>query len=478
MIILRSIWSRHPHQLIMMSITSTSLASNSPKKLLGTQKINDAVQQHCDRLHKVHSKELQDLPCQCFRANWRSSVQYPWQLSPPSRLDQSQTDGSLSGVSIMVSPVTLFVDVTFDFLLFPYNKSGAKKDIRCLVCKLERSQKIYDNNSPGGKKIKDIATFGIAVATRIGAILATSTGSEHGNEQFRFHYLQGNPLSAADVHEHCRYVDVDPNFTDASQVADLIAKALLREERCKPTAESGISEQETDNCAFGKVRAVQEDCVQDAAFDIIPEKDEKKKIWRWGVKLYHKSLKMDGILTFHHQIGDDEESFDSLSPKATLCFGEPIGRQTLDIIMLNTAGDGDVGGNCVPITLNETHRLWSMINQSLLESLQDAESSSSAESFLRSITITTIPRQMDNLNHEMQSAQCEDSAPEKKATKTRQWPQSSKSSENNPSMLKRSSSKSSSSSRSQQEIGVFARGKKTSILGSKRKKKKLTLGDI
>lgn len=447
------------------------------KKLLGTQKIDDTVQQHCTQLHNGHSKEFQGLPRQGFRVNWRSDIQYPWEMSPPSPVDQSRTDGSSSGVSIMVSPATLFVDVTFDFLLFPYNQSGAKKEIRCHVCKLEQSQKIRDDNIPGRNRMKNTATFGIAVATRIGALLGTSNGNEHGNEQFRFHYLQGNPLSAADVHDHCRSVDVDPNFTDASQVANLIAKALLREERHKPIMESGISKQEPVNCAFWEVQALLEDCVQGAVYDYISDKDHKKKIWRWGVQLYHKSLNMDGIFTFHHQIVNDGESFDSVSPKATLCYGEPIGRHTLDTILLNTAGNGGVGGNCVPITLKETHRLWIMISPSLLESLQDTESSSSAQSVLCSNTVTTIPRQIDNLNHEMQSTQCVDST-EMNATKTEQCSQSSKSFENNPSMLKRSSSKSSSSSRSQQETGVFARRKKTSILGSKRKKKKLTLGDI
>ncbi len=446
------------------------------KKLLGTQTINDAVRQHCDRIHNGHFKKLPDFPCEGFRANWRSGVHYPWELSSPSRANQSPTDG-LGGDSIVVSPATLFVDVTFDFLLFPYNLSGETEGMQCHVYQLERSQNIHDNNSLGRNKGKDTATFGIAVAIRIGALLATFTGNEHGNEQFRYHYLQGNPLSAVDVHEHCRAVDVDPNFTDASQVADLIAKSLLREERCKLTTDCGIIDEKTDVDSFWQVRAVQEDSVQNPVSNFTYSKDDSKKTWRWEVKLYHNTLNMAGMFTFHHQTCDDNEPFDSVSPEATLFFGDPIGRQTLDMLLLHTAGDGCGGGKCVPTEFKEIRRSWSLIHPSLLEYLRETGPPSITESLLYSHTIPTITWQPDSAYHERQSTQCGDSASENQATKPGQWSQSSKSSDDKP-ILKRSSSKSSSSSRSQQETGVFARATKTSILGSKRKKKKLTLGDI
>ena len=540
------------------------------KQLLGPQVVDEFVQ----KFHHQQQQQQQQQQSQAVRANWRSDVRFPWQLLQPKYLSVQNGDcqhnnnggtGGSSSESIIMAPETLFVDVTFDFLLFPLSAAASfssvrkegeenntivsyhvlkKGDWKSKHSKEEVTSVAWENND-----VEETIPIAMAVSIRIGALLAipdsqcchdtiSSSISPDSREKcdendntrngkFQFYYQQGNPLATLDIHKHCRSVDVDPEFSDAADIANLMADSFLKgggyNAKSDVVATDGIAMCKSDGVNDGtvcpsawQVSAVLEDKVASSSNDnddninnnvaiattndVSGTTDHSDQLWKWDLKLRHESLELEGLLTFHHQECSNSTSNSARCQKVpgfknAIYLGELIGQQTLDMMLLQSNPSNNECGYCIAIPKSEAWSLWKKLAPNLVEALEQQPAhcmsitASTTSLYRQSITRSSDNEQSPTKYHTDNSTK---QIPGKfSPTKIiPQWDTNNATSTNDKynqiqqhNVNKRSnqhmSQKPASYTRSQsQETAVFARGKKTSISGSKRKKKKFTLGDI
>lgn len=129
------------------------------KKLLGTSHVDETIIRHAyNQLQLQEQEELQQKnnnhssssmmikkkkknKIYTYRANWRSAnVRYPWQLPKDNvRAGSSSSVGNNNGeddtMEKIISPETLFVDVTFDFIVFPTEVVDEGRTRNCHILK-------------------------------------------------------------------------------------------------------------------------------------------------------------------------------------------------------------------------------------------------------------------------------------------------------------------------------------------------------
>ena len=476
---------------------------------------------------------------QRFRANWRSNTRFPWQLPQipaGTGCDSNiKRDGIVnigggrgSEVSCGVTPETLFLDITFDLLLIPSIDCG--KDGESYSCHVLNDGDWKDENEEGKGCHEEKISIAIAVATRIGALLAVPSsqcggrrdarGNYENVECYQYFYQRGNPLTASDIFQHCRSVDVDPEETDAFVIADLMADSFLK--GCGHTSVplTSLGNDSSDNECKNKrkpwqvmVELEENSATADTSFN--PE--GPKKQWKWYLKLRHESLQEEGILpwrccnnegTIHCQTllidrGDQNTCSDQNNDNITLYFGEPIGRHTLDMITLQPNSNIN-GGNCIHASNSEERLLWKQLNPSILESLYQpsdpiCNQHQHSDSFQQPHQGQTSAAIAAGTNATSKASfRCQDDyLIKEKTSKLPAAPTSVASASNTPQSMhtqerrndnlnlgnnsqqnnhERNSKNKPVSLFLPQETTLFARGKKTSIVGIRRKKAKFTLG--
>lgn len=386
--------------------------------------MNDCLKEADESLQNIDGRQQNQT--HTFRANWRGpSTKFPWMLAA-----QSQTNNNIWNVDGKVTPESLFVDVTFDFVVFPYEVMEEGRTSFCHVVKSDEwEQDDYDNNrdkkeSPRLGSAEERRFVSLSVAIRLGTLIAIPDNKE-SKKKYLYYYQRGNPVTGPDVYEHCRSIDIVPEEMDATQIADIIAKALSNDDV------RIVIELNDENSTAAASICTSSSLSQslDATND-----DTTKKKWQWKLELHHQELEGKGALplkTYDHT---------DVFPKAydDQNWGTPVAHSVLDTFLLNNQGK-----QCVSIPATEAKLVWDQFDATLLESLKEpVKPSPRKPAVVNPYAKKPSPPNADEENRS-------DGATKPKVRKA--------------SPLKR-------------ETALFAKGKRTTIAGQRRKKPKFTIG--
>ncbi|KAL9186235.1 hypothetical protein ACHAXT_005473 [Thalassiosira profunda] len=371
------------------------------KKLLGSSSVEEIVRQS----YELQLQEPRGEPFHCFRANWRSGVRHPWQLPKLCNGD--------AGKGEEILPETLFVDVTFDFVLFPFETVTEGRTKSCHVLKMED---IYEGDANLKGEANSIA---LAVAVRIGALMALPASLDNANameskEGYEYFYLRGdNALAVSDVDEHCQGIDIVLEEMSSAAVAGLVGDAFL---------EGGATPWQV----MGKVESSAPAAATDLTTVDSGLTGHAKPEATWKLKLHHKALEADGLLP--------------LSSNSGFASAESVGEGMLDTVLLQSNADGKGGGStCIAVPTAEARKLWQTIDPALMKAVEQPVAPSPQKmSPSRSVPVP-----------EEEKKDTERSSKPKAAVRRPPRPQ---------------------------ENVLYARGKTTTLGGARRKKMKFTLG--
>lgn len=398
-----------------------TLGYHLAKKLLGERQINECIrlayeqQQHAAKDNHQSGDGASTSNFPCFRANWRSNVRFPWHLTPTTanQLDDDIVDSSCAEA--------LFVDVTFDFIFYPREVVDESRTKSCYI--LQHTDLHSDN-------LDDY--FALSVAVRLGAMVAysssnaaqTTTKESVVDDGYEYNYIRGtNVLTMSDFDEHCKSIDIVLEEMDPGDVARIVGDAFL--EGCSSDSFWQVMATQQDN-AFSSLTAEERQCEspEELVSNCIVSNESKQQ---WYLQLHHKSLQADGLLPIS---SNGESMF--------------IERSMLDMILLQTNHDGVY----TSIPTNEALLLWNVVDSSVVKATEKpVEPSPQKLSHARSSNMTAVSQDVVV-------------------------------GDNNPIQQQTNHQKKSKSNGVQgrtQETALFARGKSTTLGGS-RKKPRFTFG--
>lgn len=385
------------------------------RQLLGQSTVNNFLKEADESLQSKDGRQTNQ--SYTFRANWRGpATKFPWMLQC--------NDSSSWNVDGKMTPESLFIDVTFDFLVFPYEVTEEGRTSFCYVVK--------GNEWMQDDFVDEERLLSLSVAIRLGALIAVPDKKERvssgvADDKNRYYYQRGNPLSGPDIYEHCHGVDIVPEVTDASQIADIIAKALLNDDG-RIVIELG-----DENASAAAALST-----SPLSQSLDNGNDVPKKKWYWKLELHHQELEGKGTLpmkTLDHS-NVFSKAYDIQN------FGTPIDHAVLDTFLLNNQGQ------CLSIPANVANLVWNQFDPTLLESLKESLKEPVKPSPRKPAPAFANPY----------------------ATK----PSSPKAEEENKNdgNTKRKVRKAS----PVKNTAVFAKGKRTTVAGQKKKKPKFTIG--
>eukprot|EP00573_Skeletonema_grethae_P011456 CAMPEP_0201711656 /NCGR_PEP_ID=MMETSP0578-20130828/59251_1 /ASSEMBLY_ACC=CAM_ASM_000663 /TAXON_ID=267565 /ORGANISM="Skeletonema grethea, Strain CCMP 1804" /LENGTH=416 /DNA_ID=CAMNT_0048200709 /DNA_START=90 /DNA_END=1340 /DNA_ORIENTATION=+ len=383
------------------------------RKLLGQSTVNKFLKEADESLQNIDGRQKNQT--HTFRANWRGpATKFPWMLQCNDSSSSWNVDGKMT-------PESLFIDITFDFLVFPYEVTEEGRTSFCHVVK--------SNEWKQDDFVDEERLLSLSVAIRLGALIAVPDNNKETissgvvDDKNRYYYQRGNSLSGPDVYEHCRGVDIVPEVTDASQIADIIAKALLNDDG-RIVIELSDENASADAALSTSILSQNLDDRNDAP----------KMKWYWKLELHHKELEGKGTLplkSFDHT-NVFSKAYDDQN------FGTPIDHSVLDTFLMNNQGQ------CVSIPANVASLVWNQFDPTLLESLKEPAKPSPRK---------PAPALANPYATKPSSPKAEE---ENKSDGNRK-----------PKIRKASPVK---------NTAVFAKGKRTTVAGQKKKKPKFTIG--
>jgi len=334
-----------------------------------------------------------------------------------------------------VNPKCLFVDVTFDFLIFP---SEVVSEGRTSHCHVVKKADIWGEE---GNDMSD-DSIAVSVAIRSGALVAIPTcqcsdiiSSTSGSKRdvdggiksdYQYYYMRGEKaLTVADLDDHCSSIEIIREGMEAKDVANIVGTAFLdgctssfpwkvvATKKSIPKSDNTLDDLTTIDGSISK-----------------QSKNQSKLICH--LKLHDKSFNADGILPLSSNGG----------------VGSSLDRSMLDMILLQSnTSSGE--GNIVPVPKIEALLLWKVVDESLIKALEKP--------------IEPSPQKMSPAS--LKVAAKEESPPQKAAPKEEE----TKPTEQPRKVVIRRPPK-------PQEQALFARGKKTTLGGGRRKKPKFRMG--
>jgi len=309
-------------------------------KMLGAKQVSDCIRQ----AYKLQQRDLAENPCQCFRANWTSSVRFPWQL--PKCADDGQ-----------IKPEILFIDLTFDFIFFPMDIVIEGRTDSCHVLKVEE----FWGDQRGNGIIGEAESIAVSVAVRIGALVAipshqcidASNGvytgkNERGRDDgYQYFYQRGDKhaLTVSDLDDHCRCIDIVLEEMDAADVARIVGDAFLN------SSIGNLGQLAAKENGHSIASGTSSNLTTIDNLGII---GRSEKHLNWHIKVDHVSLQAFGFLPLSY-------SEDGL--------GEPIGRSMLDMTLLQS-NVNSCGGACLSIPKMEALVLWRTIDPTIIGALE------------------------------------------------------------------------------------------------------------
>jgi hypothetical protein len=432
------------------------------KKLLGERQINGCIrlayeqqQQHAAEDPKDNPSTTTNFPC--FRANWRSNVRFPWHLpsmttanpQTNSNLDNHDGDNTKSCCGSCAAEA-LFVDVTFDLIFYPREVVDESRTKACYVLQYTD---LFGLSEDTDRQTALDDYFALSIAVRIGAMVATSSSSSSSSnaiarttskesigDGYEYYYIRGtnNVLTMSDLDEHCKSIQIILEEMDIGDVARIVGDAFL--EGCSSESFWQVmTTTQQDNAYFSLTADEERQCEssEDLVSKCIVSNESKQQ---WYLKLHHKGeLQADGLL-----------------PVSSNCEIMPIGQSMLDMILLQS----NYGGVYTSVPINEALLLWKIIDPSIVKATEKpVEPSPRKLSPARSSShMTAVSQEVaTGDNNPIQQQQHQPTNHQKK-TKSNGVVHGSSKASTRP-----------------QETALFARGKSTTLGGS-RKKPKFTLG--
>lgn len=354
-------------------------------------------------------------------------MRHPWQLPPPR-------GGEATGGGRSRAPETLFVDLTFDFLLFPADAEMAET----------RGCHVLSAKDVGGGQDKSVEeelgrgsadSVAVVVAVRVGALVAAASSQRaddgsvceekarreaggDADDEYQCRYLRGDQvLTFSGLEEHCRCIDIVMEEMEPADVAALVGDALL--EGCGPGEMNPW--QVVTRPGNGSAVLTIED-------GLVAGKTQKHSAW--SVKVHHKALTADGFLPL---------STDGVRERS-------IERDTIDAMLLQSNDRRD-GGICVPVPPSESFRLWRRIDPDLVQRMEE-----------RAALAGTSTRRMRGAEIAAENRACEVGSEEEETIEAKKGSEPT--------------------ARRDRPTGAtsFARREKTTLGGHRRKKQKFTFG--
>ena len=368
----------------------------------------------------------------CFRSNWRSNVRMPWSPAVPSNF-LNEDD---------VNPKCLFVDVTFDFLIFP---SEVVSEGRTKSCHVVKKADFCGETFQGNDTSDEASSIALSVAIRIGALVAipscqcsdisSTSGSKRDvdggiKNDYQYYYMRGEKaLTVADLDDHCSSIEIIREGMNSKDVANIVGTAFLdgctsafpwkvvAKKQSMPKSDNSLDDLTNDLTTIDGSMSKQ-------------SKNQSTLICH--LKLHDKSFNADGILPLSSNGG----------------VGSSLDRSMLDMILLQSSTNSGEG-NIVPVPKTEALSLWRVVDESLIKALEKP--------------IEPSPQKMSPAS--LKVAAKAESPPQKAAPKEEE----TKITEQPRKVVIRRPPK-------PQEQALFARGKKTTLGGGRRKKPKFRMG--
>ncbi|KAL7553029.1 hypothetical protein ACHAWF_016276 [Thalassiosira exigua] len=374
------------------------------KKMLGDSQVNECIQQ----ARQLLEQDQVDTTFHCFRANWRSNARFPWQL-PNIRINGSGDQGRGSEETLE----TLFVDITFDFMIFPID--AEKGGTHCYHVLREEDQ-------GANAVMEEVDSISIAVAINIGALVAIPSSHVDKGDGYRYCYLRDKTLTVSDLEEHCRGIDIVLEEMEPAAVAHIIGDAF-------------------GGGCIGKGSKPLQVMVQNGTADNSSELSTIEHSasaattnqTKWYLRLHHKSLDLDGLLPLS---------------KTSLDAAESIGACMLDGLLLQSSNDSSGRANFTAVPTAVACMFWKYIDPFLVKMVEKP--------------VEPSPKKMSPVRKVITME--ENSSGIDKAAAA-----SNDANESKPKSNARRLSK-------PQETALYARGKRTTLGGSRRKKPKFTFG--
>ncbi len=325
-----------------------------------------------------------------FRANWRSDIRFPWQLPVPGGID-GYRKGDAHDKKTNIFLQSLFVDITFDFLIFPAKLVG-NNDIEHF-CHVLEGKDFWEeaDHSVKGETIPS-PNIAISVAIRIGALLAlpirqgndraaaaaASIRNEDGkikdrwsceksmnDDYYRYYYHRGNSaLTMSDLNEHCKSIDIVLEDMDPVDVSRIFGDAF--NEGCKSGGSWEIMSKKW-NANGGDAGATSvENYVHGKSTNSEKSRMDSRHLEndlvqsRYYMKLHHEILQADGDLPLS---GSRSNGVCKNGPL------EPISRSMLDMILLQSKCSG-CNGICVSVPRTEAIALWREVDSRVVRELE------------------------------------------------------------------------------------------------------------
>ena len=437
---------------------------NFAKKVLGEKQVNQCIRQ-------AYESELQnplENQLHFFRGNWRSNVRYPWDLPTlNSALGNAMGIYSMAGGvgDDEINPQTLFVDITFDFILFPTEIVTEGRTYCCHVLKKEEFWGEDVKTFQGGSMSDEANSIALSVAIRIGALVAipSSQCSDDNNDAdnssssddkksladidndninvgdgYQYYYKRGeNALTVSDLDEHCNGIEISRESMDSADVARIIGDEFLQ--GCSGRTQwQVIAKREKDmpNNATGSINNL---TTIDGKMGMTNEKS-KKQLLTCHLKLHDKSMGTDGMLPLS---SNGTGGCDSSS--------QAIDRSILDMILLQSNTSSPT---IVQVPKTEALSLWRAINPAFVSALEKP--------------IEPSPQKMSPAREVAAAAEeCDGEVTNPYAKKMS--PKVEAKSEEEPRRIIRKPPRPA-------EQHLFAKGKKTTLGGGRKKKPKFRMG--
>ena len=425
------------------------------KKILGESQVNSFIR-------RAYENELQN-PKQnqlhAYRANWRSNARYPWDLPTCS---SSISNGMAAGAGDInseenINTQALFVDITFDFLIFPTEIVSEGRTYCCHVLKKEAFWG-EDVTTFQGKNMEDEAnSIAMSVAIRIGALIAlpssqcnddieSSSGNKRdlhgdfkpGDNGYQYYYQRGNnALTVADLDLHCNRIDIIRESMDSEDVARIVGGSFLDESNSNTIWQvSAKREKKNGLPSSGSTGGLNNLTTIDGSNN--NDQTEKQLSLTCHLKLHDKSFNADGSLPLSSN-GTGTSNSTSAS----------VDQSMLDMMILQSNA-ANSESNIVSVPKTEALFLWNAINPSIVKALEKPiEPSPQKMSPAREVAAAAATNPYaQKASPKKEEAEAEE--PIKRIIKKPPRPA---------------------------EQHLFAKGKKTTLGGGRKKKSKFRMGD-
>ena len=349
----------------------------------------------------------------------------------------------------------LFVDITFDLLLFPTEVVEEGRTLSCHVLKksefwqdeIEKLVLGAEGYGVPDNDEEEEESIALSVGIRFGAIVAMANDGMRNNDEkmietiegnaanskdgdgYQYYYQRGdNGFAVSDLDKYCRSIDIVLEDMDSADVANIMGDALL-DDGCNVgvVAPSAAA-------ASGGTKAIEESSLltsMDHSAAMVPTQPSKHLNWQLSV--HHKSLEANGILPLSSGSGG---------------MGELITSNVLDMTLLQYNYDSRNDGSCFAVPKEEALKLWRKIDPTIVRAVEKPVAPSPKKMSPRK-EVVTVDAAVAAATAAVQKKQEGGAMKEKKPVRRPPKPQ---------------------------ETALFARGKRTTLGGSRRKKPKFRLG--